>query len=91
MTDNNSLAATRSLICELIAAIAPEADTSTLGDKVDMRRELDLDSIDFMNLIVALHERTGIDVPEADYHCCFTLAGMDEYLAGHGWRASRSV
>ena len=88
MTDASLQAATRSMICDLIASIAPEADSSVLDDTVDIRRELDLDSIDFTNLIIALHERTGIDIPEAEYHFLFTLAGAIDYLARHGWTAS---
>jgi acyl carrier protein len=76
----------RALIADLVAAIAPEADATGLGDKQDIRRALDLDSIDFTNLIVALHDHTGVDIPEADYHHFFTLAGASAYLAAHGWR-----
>ena len=54
----------RALIAELIGEIAPEADMSTLADDEDMREALDLDSMDFNNLIIALHKRTGINVPQ---------------------------
>jgi acyl carrier protein len=76
--------ATRTLICDLIAAIAPEADTAALPDRADMRRALDLDSIDFTNLIIAIHQRTGIDIPETDYHLLFTMAGAVNYLERRG-------
>jgi acyl carrier protein len=46
-----------------------------------MREALDLDSMDFNNLIIALHKRTGIDVPESDYSKLFTLGGAVGYLA----------
>jgi acyl carrier protein len=72
----------KATIVELIGAIAPEADTASLADDEDMREALDLDSIDFSNLVIAVHERTGIDVPEADYHHLFTLAGAVAYLSG---------
>jgi acyl carrier protein len=78
----------RALISDLVAAIAPDADTASLGDRQDIRRTLDLDSIDFTNLIIAVHERTGIDIPEADYHHFLTLAGAAAYLAAHGWTGS---
>ena len=80
----------RTLILDLVGAIAPEADTAGLADKADLRRALDLDSIDFTNLIIALHERTGVDIPEADYHHFFTLAGAAAYLAAHGWSGARA-
>ena len=45
-----------------------------------MRDELDLDSMDFLNFIAAVHERTQIDIPEADYPKLFTLDGAVSYL-----------
>jgi len=71
----------KALLFELIGEIAPEADFSSLSDDEDMRTALDLDSMDFNNLIIALHKRTGIDVPESDYSKLFTLGGAVGYLA----------
>ena len=71
----------RALFAELIGEIAPEADMSSLADDEDMREALDLDSMDFNNLIIALHKRTGIDVPKADYSKLFTMRGAVAYLA----------
>lgn len=73
----------RTLLRDLVAGIAPEADFAGLAGDEDMREALDLDSIDFTNLIIALHDRTGLDIPEADYHRLYTLAGAAGYLAGH--------
>jgi acyl carrier protein len=70
----------KALVAEILAGIAPEAELGTLGDDEDMRLALDLDSMDFLNLIVGLHERTGVDVPEADYPKLFTLAGIVDYF-----------
>lgn len=70
----------RSLIAELIGEIAPEAEMTTLSDDQDMRDALDLDSMDFNNLIIAIHKRTGIDVPELDYRKLFTMRGAIAYL-----------
>ena len=71
---------TRKLVAELLAAIAPEVDLSTVGDDADLREELDLDSIDFLNLVTGLHERTGRLIPEADYPRLFTLDGIAAYF-----------
>jgi len=71
---------TRALIFELLGNIAPEADFSTLAGDADLREELDLDSMDFLNFVIALHDRTGIDVPETDYPRLFTLDGAIAYL-----------
>ncbi len=72
----------RELIYETLGGIAPEADAATLAGTEDLREALDLDSMDFMNFVVALHERTGIDIPEADYPRLRTLDGAIAYLAG---------
>lgn len=81
-------AETKSMIIELLSTIAPEGDYAALAGDEDLREALDLDSMDFMNFVVALHERTGIDIPEADYPKLRTLDGAIAYLArGAGARA----
>ena len=72
----------RALIIELIGAIAPEAGAASLRDDEDIREALDLDSIDMSNLVIAVHERTGIDIPEADTHHLFRLGDAVAYLQG---------
>ena len=72
----------KAMIEDVIGGIAPEADLASLAGGEDMREALDLDSMDFMNFIVALHERTGIDIPEADYPKLHTLDGAIAYLRG---------
>jgi acyl carrier protein len=49
-----------------------------------LRDELDIDSMDFLNVVIALHERLGIEIPEGDYPKLATLAGCVEYLHAHG-------
>jgi acyl carrier protein len=68
------------MIRDVLGGIAPEADFAALKDDDDLRETLDLDSMDFLNFVIALHERTGIDIPEADYPQLFTLAGAVAYL-----------
>ena len=71
----------RSLILELICEIAPEADPAAAGDRDDLRETFDLDSMDFANLVAAIHKRTKIDVPEADYNKLYTLENAVAYLS----------
>jgi len=71
----------RLLIFDILGGIAPDMDPATLAGDEDIREGLDLDSMDFMNFVVALHERTGIDVPEADYPKLRSLNGAIAYLA----------
>ena len=68
------------LILDILGDIAPEADTAALAGDADLREALDLDSMDFLNFVVALHDRAGIDVPEADYPELFTLDSAIAYL-----------
>ena len=70
----------RTLIVELLSNIAPEADYDSLAGAVDLRETLDLDSMDFLNFVTALHARTGKDIPEADYSALFTLNQAVAYL-----------
>lgn len=71
----------RALAADVLAGIAPEADLATVGDDEDLRAALDLDSMDFMNFVIGLHQHTGIDIPEADVPKLFTLRGLVGYLA----------
>ena len=71
----------RELIAEELANIAPEVDLATVGSDQDIREACDIDSIDFLNLVAALHRRLGIDIPEIDYPKLFTLAKAIDYLS----------
>lgn len=71
----------RGLVAEALAAIAPEADIPAVGEDEDLREALDLDSMDFMNFVVAISQRCGVDIPEADTPRLRTLRGLGAYLA----------
>lgn len=68
------------IILEELGNIAPEADLSSLDRRADLREALEIDSMDFLNLVAALHKRLGIDIPELDYPQMFTLDGALAYL-----------
>lgn len=70
----------KKLVMDTILDIAPEADFETLDPNDGLREQLDLDSMDFLNVIIGLHEALGIDIPEADYPNLFTLNGAVSYL-----------
>ena len=67
-------------IVDAIGEIAPEADFDTVDPDDGLREQLDLDSMDFLNVVIALHEALGVDIPEADYPQLFTLNGGIAYL-----------
>lgn len=70
------------IVVESLKRIAPETDASAIGGDANVREELDIDSMDFLRFVLALHDRLGIDVPEADYARLYTLNGAVAYLAG---------
>jgi acyl carrier protein len=65
---------------EALARIAPEADLDALLPDADLQDELDLDSMDFLNFLIALGEITGLHVPESDYGEVRTFGGCVEYV-----------
>jgi acyl carrier protein len=64
-----------------LAQIAPESDPAELSPNENIRRMLDIDSFDFLNFLIGLHEKLGVDIPEADYGKLNTLDEMVAYLA----------
>jgi acyl carrier protein len=68
-------------ICRVLGQVAPEADLSTLDPDADIREALSIDSFDHLNVLIALHEALGVDIPEADYGQLTTLTQMMRYLA----------
>jgi len=74
----------RKVVQEELGNIAPEADLANLDPGADLREALDVDSMDFLNFITAIHHRLGIDIPEIDYPKLGTLDGAVAYLTAHG-------
>lgn len=70
----------KQIVMNAILDIAPEAEFDTLDPNDGLREQLDLDSMDFLNVVIALHETLGIDIPEADYPRLFTLTDAIDYL-----------
>jgi acyl carrier protein len=71
----------RKVLQEELGNIAPEMDIEKLDPSADLREALDIDSIDYLNFITAVHQRLGVDVPELDYPKLFTLNSAVSYLA----------
>ena len=73
--------AVRDIVIAALTRVAPEVDPHALRADAPLRDQVDLDSMDFLNLVIALHERLGVDIPEADYGRLSSLQSMVEYLA----------
>lgn len=76
----------RAIVLRTLGEITPEADLSTLEPDVSFRDQLDVDSMDLLNFVIALHAVLHVDIPEADYPKLATLDGCVDYLTGAGVR-----
>lgn len=65
----------------ILAAIAPEMDPQAMDPEVDLREQLDIDSMDLLNFITAVHKQMGVNIPEADYPKLTSLAACVDYIA----------
>jgi acyl carrier protein len=79
---------TRETILRLLRDIAPEVDPSSLDPRADLRDELDLDSMDTLNLVTGIERELHVTVPESDYPQLRTVDGAVEYV--HARRAAAS-
>jgi acyl carrier protein len=70
----------RAVVLQALGEIAPEADLAAVKPDVALRDQLDLDSMDVLNLAVGLHAACGVEIPEADYPKVATLDGCVDYL-----------
>jgi acyl carrier protein len=65
---------------EELGNIAPEIDMNSVDPSADLREALDIDSMDFLNFITAIHQRLSVNIPEIDYPKLMTLDGAVSYL-----------
>ena len=68
-------------IFDSLRKIAPESDPRQLDPAGNLREALDIDSFDFLNFLIGLHERLGVEIPEADYGRLTTLSALIQYLS----------
>ena len=68
----------RAIVLRVLGEVAPEADLGRIKPAVSFRDQLDIDSMDFLNFVIALHQELHVDIPEADYP---KLATLDECVA----------
>ena len=70
----------RDIIVGIIQVVAPDADLSNLKSDVRLRDQLDMDSMDFLDIVMELRKRYKIEVPKEDYTKLATLDGCISYL-----------
>jgi acyl carrier protein len=74
----------REVVLQALREIAPEVSPDELDPDVPFQDQIDLDSMDFLNLVIALQERTGIEVPERGYPTMDSLKACTTYLVAAG-------
>jgi len=80
----------RKMLQEELNNIAPEVDIAGVDPTADLRDVIDIDSMDFLNFITAVHHRLNIDIPEIDYPKLVTLDGAIAYI-GAKLESSKAV
>jgi acyl carrier protein len=80
MSTTTSPQQVRETILRILGRIAPEVETDTIDGTRDLRDQLDIDSMDFLNLVIGVHKALGVEIPEADYPKLITLDGFVAYL-----------
>ena len=70
----------KKLVIDIISDIAPDEDLTAIKPEVRLRDQLQLDSMDFLDIVMELRKRHGIEVPEADYSHLASLDSCAEYL-----------
>jgi acyl carrier protein len=63
-----------------IRRIAPEVDPNEIDPDANLRDQLDIDSMDFLNIVIGIHRETGVEIPEDEYQSLATLNGMVDYV-----------
>ncbi len=71
----------REIVFRELRQVAPETDPATLRPEENIREALDIDSYDFLQFLIGISEKTGVDIPEDDYEWTFTLGALIPYLA----------
>ena len=70
----------RQVIVSILKDIAPDEDVNSIEDDVVLREQIDLDSMDFLDIVMELRKRFNIEVPESDYPELASMASCIQYL-----------
>jgi acyl carrier protein len=69
-------------VLRALSDVAPEADPATLRSDVDLRDQLDIDSMDSLNFVIGIHEQLQVDIPESEWGRLQTLDQVVDYVMG---------
>lgn len=71
----------RQILLSILSRIVPDEDLSSLKDDVPFREQIELDSMDFLDIVMELRKQYRIQIPEDDYGNLATMGGAVDYLA----------
>lgn len=70
----------RQVVLDILARIAPDEDLSDLDDSVAFRDQMELDSMDFLDIVMELRKAYRVQIPEEDYENLVTMDSTVTYL-----------
>ena len=70
----------RQVVLEILARIAPDEDLSDLEDEVAFREQMELDSMDFLDIVMELRKLYRVQIPEEEYGNLTTMSSTVNYL-----------
>ena len=76
----------REIVKQALSNIAPEVDLDAIDPAKDLRDQIDIDSVDFLNFVIGLHKELGVEIPDADLPKLTTLNGCAAYLLAKTYR-----
>ena len=71
----------RQIVRQALSNVAPEVDLESIDPGKNLRDQIDIDSVDFLNFVIGLHKELNIDIPDADVAKLSTLNGCVTYLS----------
>ena len=71
----------RQTVLQALGTIVPEADLNSIEPDLEFREQLDMDSMDFLNFVIAVNEQLGVEIPEVDYPKLSTLDACVAYIS----------
>lgn len=71
----------KQIVLDIISVVAPDADVTGIKDEISLREQLDLDSMDFLDIVMELRKRYKVEVPKEEYPQLATLQSCADYLA----------
>ena len=72
--------AIQEVVLRALGNVAPEVDLESIDPSKDLRDQIDIDSVDFLNFVLGLHKELAVDIPDSDVAKITTLNGCVGYL-----------